>query len=178
MIEVVLATATVGVLSVAALSVAAGAARERSSAVSSLVAESLVHDMVEEIANKPVGEAPSAPALPIGGLFGGLLGTSTSGTQTGTTADGLTAGRLAFSTVRGYDGWTATPPVENDGTPIAGAEGLTRAVRVTEVSITDPGGPEASGSGLLRVEVTVSRGARTIARGTILRSDVFDELNQ
>jgi len=82
--------------------------------------------------------------------------------------------RTAWDDVDDYNGWTANPPQNADGTPVDGATGWERSVTVTRVT---QGALTASGSdtGLKRVEVTVSHGGRPITTLTSLRSQTWPD---
>lgn len=85
-------------------------------------------------------------------------GTNYIGTETG---EG-TSTRADFDDVDDYDGWTASPPVERDGTAVAGYDGWTRNVTVEYINPLAPGGAAVnSDAGAKRITVTVTdpRGA-------------------
>ena len=193
MIEVVLATATVGVMTVAALSLAGSAARERSVASSRAQAGVLAQSMLDEIMAKPIeattttttsGLLSGLSGLLSGGRdSGGSGGSGTSG-SVGTAGAGVSVtidpsdGRASFDEVTDYDDWVSTPPRDSDGTPIPGAEGLTRSVTITEVTAATPSGTEVADTGVYRIEVTIARGTVTLFTLTAIRTEAYDEVAQ
>jgi type II secretory pathway pseudopilin PulG len=81
--------------------------------------------------------------------------------------------RSAFDDVDDYHNWSATPPVDRDGVAIAGAEGYTREVTVDFRRLANTQANSATDQGVLRVQVVVKRGDKTIATLNGLRTDAW-----
>ena len=77
-------------------------------------------------------------------------------------ARSATAARALWDDVDDYDGWSASPPEEKDGTAITWASDFTRAVSVDWVVRSDLSQTTSSETQVKRIEVTVSRGEREI----------------
>ncbi len=75
-----------------------------------------------------------------------------------------TSTRADFDDVDDYDGWTASPPQQKNGTQLTGYDGWTRSVLVEYVDPLSPGGAAINNDGgAKRITVTVTdpRGAQT-----------------
>lgn len=59
-----------------------------------------------------------------------------------------------------YDGYSESPPVDDNGNAVPGATGFTRSVQVHWVELDDPATISKSETGLKRVVVSVSKGGR------------------
>lgn len=177
LVEVVFATATVGTLTVAALSLAGAAAHQRANLTDQTLAVLLAHELAEEIASKPVTEPAGneEETDSIMGFINGML-SGPQQVQSVTTSPSTTSGRTSFDAVRDFSGLEDSPPHRSDGTPITGAEHLSRRVEAVEVAPGNPGGPASGGSGLWRVTVTVSRGQLELTRVVVLRSEAASEV--
>ncbi|MFK7789184.1 MAG: hypothetical protein AB8C95_06810 [Phycisphaeraceae bacterium] len=81
--------------------------------------------------------------------------------------------RSGFDDVDDYEGWSATPPINADGSAIEGTDGLTRTASVSWVDPDSPDTVTGSDQGLLRIEVTVKRGEKVLAQAIAFRSDVW-----
>lgn len=87
--------------------------------------------------------------------------------------DELLGTRSGFDDVDDYHGWSATPPVDPDGTAILGAEGYTRQVEVAYRMLANTNDNSPTDQGILLVKITVKRGDKTVATLRGLRSDVW-----
>ena len=144
LVEVVVATLVVSLMLVAALN-AATAARladykltERNRAL--LLAQALLSEIVQQAYDDPVAGV---------GSFGLETGEST-------------GNRSLFDDVDDYNGWSATPPQNRDGTAVAGTTGYEQAVSVAWVQPTDLSQVSGSETGLKQIKVTIRRNGRPI----------------
>ncbi len=97
-------------------------------------------------------------------VYGKVTVDSAASGAIGPEADEGTSNRADFDDVDDYDGWTATPPQEKNGTELAEYDGWTRSVTVEYVDPLSPGNTAIStDSGAKRITVTVTdpRGAKT-----------------
>jgi hypothetical protein len=78
--------------------------------------------------------------------------------------------RALFDDVDDYDDWSASPPQLKDGTELTWASSLTRGAEVEWVSLSDPGQPSGTATGLLGCTVTVSLDDGPLATVEWLRS--------
>lgn len=170
MVEVVLATATVGVLAVGALSVSVSAAKERTVAASRARAANLAQSMLDEVLSVPA-EARSGGSLLDAVAEELAKATAESGGLGGADA----TARATFDQLTDYNGWTSTPPTDRNGVAVPGAEGYTRTVAVTQVAGGDPAGPEVADTGVYRIEVSVLRNGVEVITATAIRTASFDE---
>lgn len=83
--------------------------------------------------------------------------------------------RALFDDVDDYHNWTASPPEEKDGTPIAWAYGLQRTVRVECVRASDLGSTTPDGRCLKKIVVTVMRNKKILAQLEAYRSPVWPD---
>jgi prepilin-type N-terminal cleavage/methylation domain-containing protein len=83
-----------------------------------------------------------------------------------------TGDRDLFNDVDDYDGWSASPPEDVDGTAIDELEGWTRKVEVKYAAPANTETDAISDLGLKRIVVTVMRGDQVVATLTALRSGV------
>ncbi len=91
------------------------------------------------------------------------------GIELGETADD----RTTFDDLDDYDGWSATPPVDSDGTAIADADRFTRSVEVVWADLAAPKDAVGAESGLKRATVTVKAGGKTVAELTGYLADAW-----
>jgi len=80
-------------------------------------------------------------------------------------------GRNAFDDVDDFHGWSASPPQEPDGTPMAGYEGWTRSVRVEFANPNNLLLANSTETGVKRVTVTVKYDGQTLAQLVGIRTD-------
>jgi len=78
--------------------------------------------------------------------------------------------RLGFNDLDDYHRWTASPPIERDGSPADGGTGLTRSVEVTWAGATS-GLEVTAPTGVKVVTVRVERSGRTLAVRRFTRSE-------
>lgn len=136
-VEATISTIVVAVMLVAALNTV-GASRmtqHRAALVSraQLLAEALLAEVLQQRYEEPEG----TPAF---GREAGELATT----------------RAAWDDVDDYDGWSASPPTEKDGTVLANATGWKRTVTVARIDPQDPGQARATETGAKRITVTAS----------------------
>lgn len=79
------------------------------------------------------------------------------------------ADRLGFNDLDDYHLWTASPPIERDGTPAAGGDALTRSVEVTWAGATS-GLEVAAPTGVKVVTIRIERAGRPLAVRRFTRS--------
>lgn len=92
-----------------------------------------------------------------------------------TVAFGLETGESAsvrtdWDDVDDYDGWSAVPPQNKDGSAVPGAAGWTRTVSVAWTDPYDLNNTSATTTGVKRIDVKVLHHGRTIATLTSLRT--------
>lgn len=137
LVETVIATALVAVMFVAALNTVAASrlTQHRASLVSQgrLLAESLMSEILMQNYQEPDG----AP------VFGRESG------ESATT-------RAVYDDVDDYHGWSASPPVARDGTPLTNATDWTRTVRVEWVDAQNPEQVKTEEGGVKLVTVTAA----------------------
>lgn len=94
------------------------------------------------------------------------------GPNLGPGVDEITGNRSLFDDVDDYHGWTASPPQEKDGTPMADLAGWGRAVTIRRLN---PGSmtPSITDTGLLEVAVVVQQNGAEVARVVALRTDTW-----
>lgn len=145
LVEVVVSTAIVGVLTVAAMkSMAASVASKHELATTNnaqLVAEALLLEILEQPYEDPL----------IPGNFGPETGETTGGT------------RALFDDVDDYADWSAAPPVEKDGSGVSNAVAYVRSVTVVFVDPDDLTNAVADDRGVKRITVDVQQGGDVLA---------------
>jgi type II secretory pathway pseudopilin PulG len=83
--------------------------------------------------------------------------------------------RGAFDDVDDYDGWTASPPQQKDGTPIPNRTDWQRAVTVDWVNASLLTQVLATDTGVKRITVTVSRNGQVVASLVTVRSEAWQQ---
>jgi len=85
--------------------------------------------------------------------------------------------RSSYDDVDDYHTWQASPPEARDGTPLTGAEGWTREVRVDYVLPADPASRTGTDRGLKRITVTATspQGKQTTLRALRSSSGPYDQ---
>ena len=83
------------------------------------------------------------------------------------------AGRTDFDDIDDYDGWTASPPLNKDGSAIPGLEGYQRSVQVVWGDPDDLAQTSANPTGIKRINVTVQRDGRVIAGPFAIRTEAW-----
>lgn len=81
--------------------------------------------------------------------------------------------RTTFDDVDDYDGWSANPPVQSDGTAIPGTDRYTRSVAVTWVDLAAPKSTSTTETGVKRITVTISTGTKDITTLTGYIADAW-----
>jgi len=79
--------------------------------------------------------------------------------------------RADFDDVDDYDGWSSSPPVAKDGTPLAGLSGWQRSVTVQWVDPADITQVQASETNTKRITVTVSCNNKQVGSLTAIRTN-------
>lgn len=150
LIEVTLATLMVGLLLVAAMKVVGQATSGQVLNGERNQAALLAGWLMAEIVELPYAEPVQSP------VFGPEPGETTGGT------------RAAFDDVDDYHGWSASPPVDKQGTPLANGTGYTTSVTVDYVHPDNLNNAQVSDLGVKRVRVTVSRAGKILASLTTI----------
>lgn len=145
MMEVTLSVVLVGGVLVAALSTVASAKSARALMTQREIGGALCESMLGEV----LAQSYEDPAEAKGSF----------GRSAGEVGDGS---RALFDDVDDYDGWSASPPQEKDGSPISWAGSYTRDVSVQTVRAADLADTAPDGVSLKRVTVTVSLGAKPV----------------
>jgi len=89
----------------------------------------------------------------------------------GTESGESTSTRADFDDVDDYDSWSSSPPVQKDGTLIAGLSGWQRSVTVDWVDPADITQVKASESNAKRITVTVSCDNKQVASLSAIRTN-------
>ena len=173
MIEVVMATAIVGGLTVGALTLVGSVAKQKASAAELARGQVLTRALAEEIATRPVRDWDQ------GGLDIqidlGSLAINGSGAIGITITSGV-GNRSTFETIDKYRNYTESPPKDEDGNTISGYAGWTRTVAVTPVTLANPTAVSATETGLRSVTVTSSYQGKPVAMTTFLRSSEWERV--
>ncbi len=134
-VEAVISTVIVAVMFVAALSTvsASRVTQHRAALVNRgrLLADSLLSEVLQQSYEDPDG-------TPVFGIESGEP----------------TATRTNFDDVDDFDGWSSSPPVGRDGTPLTNSTSWKRTVQVKWVDPSDAGQVSAAETGVKRVTVT------------------------
>jgi len=149
LIEAVMSILIVGLMLVAALNTVGAAKLSQHKHHEAVLGPMLAEDLLAEI----LGQAYEEPVDTAGFGLEGEDPTS----------------RATWDDVDDYHGWSATPPVNRDGSEVAGAEGWTRKVSVRWVE-QDSLSPSNTATGLKQVDVEVIHNGRTVAALTALRT--------
>jgi MSHA pilin protein MshD len=152
LVEVLIASAIVGMTAVAALRATSGTALARVRAADRATATTLADGLMNEILAKPYADPDGA------GLLGYEAGESS-------------ADKSTFDDVDDYNGWNESPPRDPTGSTIAGLSGWSRSVQVVRVSPTSLGQTSLTETGAKRVTVTVRRGATTVATRVAVKTE-------
>lgn len=152
LIETVLSLLILGGAFVAVLNSVASARASQSVAADRQYARILAEDLMAEILNTTTYKEDDTMGPEVGEF-------------TGT--------RSAFDDIDDYKNWTSTPPTEMDGTPIPGAEGLTRRVWVLRAQLDSPNDVAPTDEGLMLIVVAVYREGKQLSLFAGYRSDVW-----
>ena len=172
MVEIVLATAIVGGLAAAAMSLAASSAGQKTRAANLTRGHMLCKALAEEIATRPVADWSS------GGLDLDISdGSFALKTDPDATRATKSAGnRSGFVTIDEYDGYSESPPTDENGNVIKGYAGWTRGVEVDVVRFGEPDFLSPQETGLRKITVKVQVGDEIIAQTTFLRSSEWERV--
>ena len=154
--EAVISIAIIGVMLVAALNTV-GASQTTQKKMSDrsrgvLLAQDLMSEILQQHYEDPGLSAGSF------GLAGAKIG------------DGS---RTLWDDVDDYDGWSASPPQEKDGTEITGFDGWRRSVAVEWVDQLDVAAERGSDTGVKRITVSVTLDDAPLATLVALRTNAF-----
>ena len=152
MTEVVVATAIVGVMTVAALESLNMVYRTRRLNGSRLTAPFLAQDLMAEVLAMPY-EDPQ--------IAGGSLGLDSGETS---------SSRSTYDDIDDYHGFTSTGVKARNGTAIADYAGWQQQVQVTYVLVNDPSATSGSDTGLKRITVTATSPEGNVASAVALRT--------
>ncbi len=90
-------------------------------------------------------------------------------------SEGLAGSRIFFDDVDDYNGWSAQPPQDKDGTPLAELANWRRSAAVAWVDPADLTQVSGSDTGLKRITVTVSNNDVVAASLVAVRTYAWDE---
>lgn len=152
MAEVVVATAIVGVMTVAALESLNMVYRTRRLNGSRLTAPGLAQELLAEVLAMPYED----PQLP-----GGSIGLDSGETS---------SSRSTYDDVDDYHNFTSTGVKTRDGTSLADYSGWQQQVAVAYVLTTNPAATSATDTGLKRITVTVTSPEGKVASAVALRT--------
>ncbi len=154
-IEVILAMVLLSMMLGGVLSAVELSARAQHSTADAIYARSLAADLLEEICGYPYNDPSGAAEYSVGG-------------------DEDPGDRSTFDDVDDFDGWSESPPIQADGTPVPGAHGWTRIVTIKWVDPQNPSLGSVTETGAKRVQVGVSRGGVTYAVISRIRTAALD----
>jgi MSHA pilin protein MshD len=152
LVEVVASTMIVGMMAVATLDSLGAATRSSDAIGNRAIAAGLADDLVSEILQQPYSD-PNGSAV-----FGHESGEATSP-------------RSAFDDVDDYNGWTASPPQNRDGTTISDRTNWRQTVTITRVSPSNPTQTLASDQGAKLIHVAISYNGQVLADEYAIRTD-------
>ncbi len=155
LVEALVSILVVSGMLVAALNSVGAAKRSELLLVERERALALARGLMAEILQQAYADPDNGP-----GSFG--IG---AGESTGT--------RSLFDDVDDYDGWTASPPQNKDGSVIPGCTGYEQRVAVAWVSPTQLTTPSVNNTGMKRIEVTIRRNGKPIITLTAFRSQTW-----
>jgi type II secretory pathway pseudopilin PulG len=151
--EAIVSIAVVGVMLVAALNTVGAARMTQKTMGDRSRGMLLAQDLMSEI----LSQAYEDPEYPPGSF--------------GLAADEIGDGsRALFEDVDDYDGWSASPPQQKDGTELSGFDGWQRSVALKWVDPSDVSQARLSDTGVKYVAVTVSYDNTVIASLVALRT--------
>lgn len=153
LVEVLLATVVVGVMMAGAIATVSASQRAAKSGSDTLFAQQLAQDLLEEIMRQAYSDS-----------------TDTAAVNGPTASESATGNRSLFNDVNDYKSWSETPPVQKDGSAIAGSGGLTRSVVVDFLMPGSLGSVSVTDQGIARIAVKVKRGGATLATAVGVRT--------
>jgi len=151
LVEAMLSLVIVAVMLTAALTTVGGGRLSQYKTCLSTRGMALAEGLMAEILQQPYQD-PNAPIL-----FGPEAGEST-------------ATRRDFDDVDDYNGWTSSPPVQKDGSPVPGTTGWRQTVTVQWVDPADPTSVASVESHVKRITVRVLFGDMEVAVLTALKT--------
>ncbi len=98
-------------------------------------------------------------------------GTAYFGRETGESA----TNRTSWDDVDDYNGWSASPPMDQSGNSLPGLDDWSREVTVSWADSAAPDRQSIYSSGIKRVDVTVKHRGRTIATLSSLRTQAWPD---
>ncbi len=166
LVEMVISIALVGVMLVAALNTVGAAKLGQRALYGRLSGRQLAEDLMVEILQQDYADAASLYMI-AGGIFDTGFVTVTMGPEPGEDASG---NRSAFDDLDDYNGWSASPPQEKDGTVMGWLAEWQRSVVVNCVQSGDLSALSPDEVGARRITVTVSRDGIPVAELVALRT--------
>lgn len=134
LVEVIISIAILGVLMVGALNAVAYAARDRRTTAELALGRSLAAGLAKEIMSQRFADPNSSATAPVS-----------------------IVNRIAFNNIEDYAGLTESPPVNRDGSRIAGADGWQRTVSVQRSELdTDTFALTNAGSSASLIKFTIT----------------------
>ena len=173
MVEVVMATAIVGGLTVAALSLAGSSASHKINVANTARGRMLCRSLAEEISTIPVANWSDGGLDISVKLDAFVIEGEDVKAKTVLSKAGI---RSSFTTIDSFDNYSQSPPVNDAGDAISGYAGWTRTVNVEIVSFTSPDTVSASETGLRKITVEAVYAGKTIASTTFLRSSEWERV--
>lgn len=165
LIEAAVSVVLVGVLFVASLEVVAQTAKGRTAMAERASAHALAESLLAEVLAKPYDD-PSETDTTFGPTAAELAASGGAGVS-----------RSAFDDVRDYDGWSASPPRQRDGTKITDATGMAETIKVVYVALADLSTSVVADTGTLKITVTMTgRDGRTLAQLTAIRTRAASQM--
>ncbi len=152
LLEAVVSTLLIGLLLVAAMRTAGSSARASLANAHYAAAVLLAESLMSEVLALPYADPDESPVF-------------------GPEGAEETGDRSALDDVDDFHGWSASPPQEPDGTPLAGYEGWRRTVSVEFVNPQDLLQTSAEDKGIKRITVTVEHDGRTLAQLVGIRTN-------
>ena len=151
LLEALIAVMLTGLLMVASLR-SLGASKRREASTSDQVrAKQLAADLMNEVLRQQYQEPVSAIGF---------------GPESGET----TGNRSLFDDVDDYVNWSATPPIDRSGTPLAGFAGWTQRVTINWANSSTLATTTSANTGLKKITVTISKSGKTVSQMISYRS--------
>lgn len=155
LVEVIFALLLVGGVFVAAINTLAASRTTQRITADRARAHMLAQDLMSEILLAHYEEPVLSPS------FGPEGSESVGGTRT------------SFDDVDDYDGWSASPPQQQDGAPVEGYAGLRRSVSVQWIDADQPTEAVQYETGAKRITVQVHRGEARLAELVAVRTQAW-----
>lgn len=151
LVEAIVSIGIVGVMLAASLSTVGASYMRRQGMEDRARANLLAQELMTEILVKPYNDPGGSSIL-------------------GIEIDELLAPRSNFDDVDDYDGWSASPPEEVDGTEISGLDGWSRSASVVETLDSNLKSTSPVETGIKRITVTVKKDGVTLATLVAIRA--------